>query len=328
MPQTTYTYSIANDTLNGAADAGRLKWEYEQSAIVTALDHIDIGLSAADNLDVVCKDALSGGDQTILNGLVAAHTGAALATGPALDADGNLITTLKGGETQIGMQSVQVLNTPDISSDLIKSYQITAAAQVTEIMDIFIGGDLVGSQGLCYLAGGEYRCRTDVAEGSALNFQIVDRNDVLGLFSLYGMSRTKLSGLTNFAGGTIANVNVGEYAHGDTSGAKSKVLGKGADYLEVEFHEATFQDGEDLTIKLADGTATGVTCTLGTWDEGDVISVLDSVKDEWVEGYDVRDVHPGGSKQVPEGMYFRVKFYNNHATDPARIKVSLTVGRL
>jgi hypothetical protein len=226
------------------------------------------------------------------------------------------------------MQAIQVLNTPDISSDMIKSWQVTAAAQTIEILDIYIGDDLVGATGRCYLAGGEYRCRTNVAEGSSLNFQIVDRNDVLGYFIYYGMSRTKLSGLTAFAGGTIANVNVGEYATGDTSGARSKVIGKGADFLEVHFHEALFTDGEDVTFTDAAGTPTGVTCTLGTWDEGDVIELQTSVKDEWIEGYDVRDVQPGGSKEVPEGMYFRVKFYNNHATDDARIKVSLMIGRL
>lgn len=327
MPATTYTYSIANDTLNGAADAGRLKFEYEQSAIVTALDYIDVSMSAADNLDVVCKDALSGGDQTILAALVAAHTGEALPTSAALDDNGNLVTVFKGGDTQIGMQAVQVLNLPDLSSDMVKSWQITAPAGSTEILDIYIGDDLVGPTGKCYLAGGEYRCRTDVVEGSTLNFKIVDRNDVLGLFSTYGMSRTKLSGLT-FNTGTIADVQVGDYAVGGTSFASTKVLAKGADFLEVEFHEATFTDGENITFTRAGSPVASLDCTLGTWDEGDVIEVLTSVKDEWVEGFDVRDVHPGGSKEVPEGMYFRVVFYNADGSNAHRIKVSLTVGRL
>jgi hypothetical protein len=246
-----------------------------------------------------------------------------------LDDKGAVVTAFDGGHTQIGMQAVQVLNLPDLSADMVKSWQITAAAQTTEIMDIFIGDDLVGSTGKCYLAGGEYRCRTDVAQGSALNFKIVDRNNVLGLFGIYGLNVTKLSTLSAFAGGTLASdVNVGEYAHGDTSGAQTKILAKGADYLDVQFHEAGFTDGESVTFKDAAGVATGVTCTLGTWDEGDVIEVQTSVKDEWVEGYDVRSVMPGGSKEVPEGMYFRVQFYNNHASEAARIKVSLTVGRL
>lgn len=245
------------------------------------------------------------------------------ATGPS----GALVTALEGGGTQIGMQAIQVLNTPDISSDLIKSYQVTAAAQTTEILDIFIGGDLTGATGKCYLAGGEYRCRTDVKMGSALHFQIVDRNDVLGMFGAYGLSRTKLSGLT-FNNGTIADLQVGDYAVGGTSTGRSMILAVGADFLEVQFHEAVFQDGENITFERGGAPLAGVDCTLGSWDEGDVIVILDSVKEEWVEGFDVRDVHPGGSKEVPEGMYFRVKFFNNHDTEEARVKVSLTVGRL
>jgi len=177
------------------------------------------------------------------------------------------------------------------------------------------------------LAGGEYRCRTPAFEGSALNFNIVDRNDVLGLFGTYGMSRTKLSGLT-FNNGIIADVQIGDYAVGGTSTSTSKVLAKGADYLEVEFHEATFQDGENITFTRAGSPVATLDCDCTSWDEGDVIVIQESLKDEWIEGFDVREILPGGSKEVPEGLYFRVKVYNNHVTDNLRVKVSLTVGRL
>lgn len=242
--------------------------------------------------------------------------------------DGAGIVELKNSITKIGMHAVQVLNLPDLSSDLIKSFQLTAAPQTTEILDIFIGEDLVGPTGKCYLAGGEYRCRTSAEEGSALHFEIVDRNDVLGLFPLFGMSRTRLTGLSAFSGGTIDDINAGEYAVGNTSGSRTRILGKGADFLEVQFHEAEFADGETITITDAQGTPTGVSCDITEWDEGDVILVLTSVKDEWIEGMDMRDIQPGGSKEVPEGMYFRVKCFNNDTTEDLRIKISLTVGRL
>lgn len=240
---------------------------------------------------------------------------------------GDLRITMTGGKTAIGIPAVSVLDLPDASSDLVKSWQITAEAQTTEILDIFIGDDLVGPQNKCYIAGGEYRCRTDAAEGSALNFEIVDRNDILGYFDFYGMSRTKLSGLT-FNNGTIADVQVGDVAVGGTSAARSLILAKGADFLEIQFHEALFQDGENITFERSGSPVASLECTLGSWDEGDVIVIQESVKDEWIEGYDVRDVHPGGSKEVPEGLYFRIKFFNNHATEDARVKVSLSVGRL
>lgn len=248
--------------------------------------------------------------------------------GRATDPSGALVTAIDGGSTQIGMQAVQVLNTPDISSDFIKSWQVTAPALTTEILDIFIGDDLVGPTGLCYLAGGEYRCRTAATEGSALHFSIVDRNDVLGLFSGYGLSRTQLQSLTAFSGGLITDIAAGYTAVGGTSGAESKILSVGADFMDVQFHEASFQDGETLSFLDDNGSPTGVSCTLGNWEEGDVIVVQESLKDEWIEGMDHRDIHPGGSKRVPEGMYFRAKLFNNDSSNTLRVKISLTVGRL
>jgi hypothetical protein len=322
---TNYTYSIANDTENGKVVLSRLDMEIRDSNVTIALDGISV---AGDVLTITFKDVLPAEDQTELDDVVATHDGTPLdSIEPAIDEKGNQVVVLDGGKTQIGMQSVQVLDTPDISSDLIKSYQVTVPPQTTEILDIFVGDDLTGPIGKCYLAGGEYRCRTAAAEGSALHFSIVDRNDVLGYFVYYGMSRTKLSGLT-FNNGTLADVQVGDDAWGGTSGAHTVVLGKGADYLEIQFHEATFQDGENLTFTRGGAPVAGVDATLGTWDEGDVIEVIQSVKDEWIEGLDVRDVHPGGSKEVPEGMYFRVRCYNADPSNVLRVKVSLTVGRL
>ncbi len=329
MPTPTdYTYSIATDTANGVCVASRLDFEIRESDIIIALEGISI---TGDVLTVSFKDVLSSSDpddETNLDDVVSTHEGEVLdSIEPKLNDNGELVTSLSGGDTQIGMQAVQVLNLPDMSADLVKSWQISAPAQTTEILDIFIGDDLVGPTNKSYLAGGEYRCRTSAHQGSALTFEIVDRNDVLGYFPLFGMSRTKLTGLV-FNTGVIGDVQVGDYAIGGTSGARSKILAVGADSLDIQFHEAFFEDGENVTFERASAPVASLDCTLGTWDEGDVISVVTSVKDEWIEGYDVRSVHPGGSKEVPEGMYFRVKCYNNHLTDELRVKVSLTVGRL
>jgi len=72
MAATKYTYSIAEDTLNGAVAASKLATEIGASAIVTAFDHIS---TSGDVLDIWFKDALSAGDETILDGVVAAHDG-------------------------------------------------------------------------------------------------------------------------------------------------------------------------------------------------------------------------------------------------------------
>lgn len=70
-----YTYSVANDTANGVAALDALEAEINASAIVTALDNLS---TSGDTLICSFKDSLSGGDETILDGLIAAHTGVAL----------------------------------------------------------------------------------------------------------------------------------------------------------------------------------------------------------------------------------------------------------
>ncbi len=75
MPATSYTYSISTDFLNQIVATDRLTQEIQTSAIVIALDYINTN---GDDCDIWFKDVLSGGDETILDGLVAAHTGDAL----------------------------------------------------------------------------------------------------------------------------------------------------------------------------------------------------------------------------------------------------------
>ena len=72
-----YIYSIANDTANATVSELKLDEEIRDSAIITALDFIS---SSLDVLTVTFKAALSGGDATILDGLVAAHDGQAPVT--------------------------------------------------------------------------------------------------------------------------------------------------------------------------------------------------------------------------------------------------------
>jgi len=81
MAVTKYTYSISQDFTGLVSpytrpDIGRLTQEIQESAIITALDHIDCG---GDACDIYFKAALSSGDETVLDGIVAAHTGAPLA---------------------------------------------------------------------------------------------------------------------------------------------------------------------------------------------------------------------------------------------------------
>jgi hypothetical protein len=219
-------------------------------------------------------------------------------------------------EAGLGVQSV--LNVPVAATNLEKSWEMTVSSETTGILDIWVGGDLVGPTGICYLEGGEYRCRTDAAQGSALHFALVDRDDVYGLFSTYGLSLTKLDTLTNKASWPPA---VGETVTGGTSGTTATVLAVNANDVEITYNEGPFTDGEALTF------SGGATATLGTWEEGDVLELTRSVKDEWVEGKEERKVAPGGAKLLPAGLYFRVICYNNHTADDLRVKITLILAK-
>lgn len=75
MASVKYTYSISTDFPNGKVATDRLTEEIRASAIITALDAI---VTSGDNCDVWFKDALSSGDETILDGIVAVHSGESL----------------------------------------------------------------------------------------------------------------------------------------------------------------------------------------------------------------------------------------------------------
>ena len=82
MAQTKYTYSIATDTANAKLANSKLKSEVQASAIVTAIDYIN---SLGDVLDIYMKDVLSAGDETVLDGVVAAHDGVPIIEIPTVD---------------------------------------------------------------------------------------------------------------------------------------------------------------------------------------------------------------------------------------------------
>lgn len=105
MAATKYTYSISGDFTGLVSpyirpDTDRLTQEIRESAIVTALDYIN---TSGDDCDIWFKDALSSGDQTTLDSLVAAHTGEPLNDGEFAFTDDNYLKVVKepliGGES-------------------------------------------------------------------------------------------------------------------------------------------------------------------------------------------------------------------------------------
>lgn len=319
MPTPTkYTYSISTDFPSGLASDRLDRDTRANTSISIALDRID---TSGDVCDVWFRDVLSGPEETVLDGLVAAHSGEHLPSEPILDASGHMVSKLYP-DTSVGLPSIMVLDIPDAAIVRLKSYQVIVPALTTLIKDIFIGDDFIGAQGKCYLSGGEYRVRATnghgAAAGSALHLAIVDRDNVTGYFPYFGLTRTKLAGLTDIVG----TITAGEAVTGGTSGTNAEVLSVGVDSCDVTYHDGPFTDGESLTF------SGGATATLGDWDEGDVIEIVRNVKDEWIEDYDHRDYSPGGSREIPAGMYLRIIAYNAHATDDLRVKVSFTFGAL
>jgi len=73
MAATKYSYSVSADFPNQLVNPTTLTTQIQASAIVIALDYIEV---TGDDCDIWFKDALSGGDQTILDTVVANHSGA------------------------------------------------------------------------------------------------------------------------------------------------------------------------------------------------------------------------------------------------------------
>ena len=72
MAATKYTYSISSDFPNQKVNSEKLTQQIEASAIATALDYVN---TDGDECDIWFADALSGGDETLLDGIVASHDG-------------------------------------------------------------------------------------------------------------------------------------------------------------------------------------------------------------------------------------------------------------
>jgi len=72
MSSTEYTYSISSDFPNAKVASYNLALEIANSDIATTLERID---TVGDTCNIWFADALSAGDEVLLDGLVAAHAG-------------------------------------------------------------------------------------------------------------------------------------------------------------------------------------------------------------------------------------------------------------
>ena len=222
-----------------------------------------------------------------------------------------------------------VMNIPAESTFYCKSFAIEAVANAWTIHDIGIMNDLTGPLGICYFAGGLFKTRTSWPEGSELNVQIVDRDDMLGYFGYYGMSRAKLANLTSISGTFV----VGEHVKGGTSNCCAKILAVGSDYLEITHARwddttekvSNFTDGETLTGETSGATATADT---PAFTEGNALFLQHMVRDEDLEGQEESVFQPGGAEPLTEGLYMRIKMWNPAPSTVHRIKIRFEMGLL
>lgn len=105
MPTPTkYTFSISGSFPNHIVATDRLTLEIGQSSIITALSFI---ATSGDNCDIWFKDVLSGGDQTTLNAVVAAHSGQPLsgqAVTSSITGSGQNVAFTPVGSANVGIQ--------------------------------------------------------------------------------------------------------------------------------------------------------------------------------------------------------------------------------
>ena len=144
MASTKYSYEISAFP-NLKVDSNRLTLEIQSSAIVVALDYLD---TSEVGCDIWFKDELSVVDKTILDGVVAAHSGEPIAPDP---------------------KKVQLAGFPDMGNWYYwkKGFRWELTAGETNLKDVKFDESL-------RLSGGGYYIPSTSHEGDYIEFQIVD----------------------------------------------------------------------------------------------------------------------------------------------------------
>ena len=161
MASTKYAYSIQSDFPEHKVCSDCLTTEIGKSAIITALDYIH---TASDDCNIWFKGALSEGDETILDGVVAAHDGESLVMVDSVTlaspstADGTpvflpclfpsgvylYVTSAGDGESTRGAGDLLVFKS-DTEEDVVKYVQFLDACYEADAIIQFIGGDTDGT---------------------------------------------------------------------------------------------------------------------------------------------------------------------------------------
>jgi hypothetical protein len=164
MAETSYNYSIQNDFTHQKVAQSRLQGEVVASSIATRIVRID---TSGDTVSIVFEDALTGPEEATLDLVVSGHSGEPLPPTQNLDTDGNPVFAMSVyGYVQ--------------DKTRFHGYRYVAPANTLSIFDEQITTQI-------RVQGGTGTIKNAV-DGDYVEFSIVDKDNVLGLFGTYGLT--------------------------------------------------------------------------------------------------------------------------------------------
>lgn len=163
MTETSYTKSLSGDFPNGRVDLDVLSKEIRESSIAQPLMYID---ASGNDVVIWFSNALSAGDETTLTTVVAAHAGNP-AVANNIDPQGNPVIAISA------FAYVQ-------DKTKFHGYRYVAPPNTVSIFDEQVTTQLYVQGGKGVLTGAE--------DGDFVEFSIIDKDNVLGLFSTYGLT--------------------------------------------------------------------------------------------------------------------------------------------
>jgi hypothetical protein len=168
-------YNLADFTTSGGiADLARLDEEVRASSIKVALDGIG---QAGSIVTVTFKGSMDADDETVLDGLVAAHSGMPLPE-EAQPVDLGGVRDIRGGTV---ISTAPYAHSTEDGHFLGNSVPYNAPAGVLSFFDEPSGPHTI------FVQGG-WGWHTAANLGDYIEFSVVDKDDVLGLFAVYGLT--------------------------------------------------------------------------------------------------------------------------------------------
>jgi hypothetical protein len=280
MAVTPYAYSISTDFPNQKVDSSRLAQEIRDSAIVVALDGI---LVEGDACTISFKEALSAGDETILDGIVAAHSGEPLVP-------------------DLPVQPVKTIDTssldPNTANTRLKGFEFTAAAKDQGTDGKWTAYDVSFPYEINLLLG-EGPSPAEGSEDDIMEF-FVDPDRVIG-----GLIQAEVEGaeVIHVSPTVLQNIKPGFHV----------AVGVGGD-----LHEVVAVNLENSTLSIVpnlEGDKPAGSYILRTIKYCETIHLTPG------EPLDLGG-QTSGSATVPAGVVLRVRYWNAQET-PVRVKFRL-----